>query len=199
MFIDPVIYAIFNIVDDKCYVGQTYNKSKRFKEHLKTLRINKHCNFYLQQAWNKCGESSFIFVTLEILINCNKLTEREQYWTDKLEPEYNIAPIAGSLLGYKHTEEARANMSKAHIGKKQSEETKAKRRILMKGNTFNNGRKQSLEQIEARAKVHRGKITSEETKLKMSLAQKGKQLSDDHKQKLSEAAKKRWQRQLTNV
>jgi group I intron endonuclease len=215
LFIDPAIYAIFNIVNDKCYVGQTYNKLKRFGEHRKTLRAGTHFNVLVQRAWNKYGEDAFIFVTLENLLDCKNLSEREQYWIDQLNPEYNLAPVAGSQLGYKHTEEAKANMSKAHLGHKQSEETKAKRKLIMTGNTFNNGRKQSLEHIEARTKYHRGKITSEETKLKMSLAQKGRKLSEehkrklseakkgktlsnDHKRKLSDAAKKQWERQLTN-
>lgn len=33
-----------------------------------------------------------------------KLLEREQYYLDLLKPKYNILTIAGSSLGYKHTE-----------------------------------------------------------------------------------------------
>jgi hypothetical protein len=35
-----------------------------------------------------------------------------------LKPEYNILPIAGSSLGYKHTEESKAKISKALKGHK---------------------------------------------------------------------------------
>ena len=35
--------------------------------------------------------------------------KREQYYLDLQKPEYNILPTAGSLLGYKHSEETKAN------------------------------------------------------------------------------------------
>jgi len=153
MIIDPVIYAIINIVNDKHYVGQASEKSKRFREHLKTLRGNYHCNVLLQRAYNKYGEDKFIFVVLEKLISCENLVEKEQYWINALNPAYNLAPVAGSQLGYKHTDEARANMSNAHKGKKHhSEEEKKKRSERMKGNKFAAGQKQTKEHIEARAR-----------------------------------------------
>lgn len=204
------IYAIVNVINDKQYVGQTFNKLKRFGEHKKTLRAHTHCNRLLQRAFNKYGEEAFIFVMLEEVKDLEKLTEKEQCWIDTLKPEYNLAPVAGSMLNYKHTDEARQNMSKAHIGKIQhSEEYLKELAYKMKGNKWNVGRKHSLEHIETRAKVirgvpksdeHRAKIAaankgqkrSEETRLKMSLAKRGKKLSDSHKQKLSEAAKRQW-------
>lgn len=153
MIIDPVIYAIINIVNDKHYIGQASDKSKRFKEHLKTLRGNYHCNVLLQRSYLKHGEDKFIFVVLENLISCDKLSEREQYWINILKPEYNLAPVAGSQLGYKHTEEARINMSNAHKGKKQhSEEEKQKRSKRMIGNKYAAGIKHSSDRIANRVK-----------------------------------------------
>lgn len=209
------IYAIFNIIDDKCYVGQTIDHDFRSREHKKQLRGFYHHSLYLQRAWCKYGEENFIFVILEILNDKNKLNEREMYWCEKLKPEYNIAPAGGSMRGYKHTEEARKNMSEAHIGKKHhSEEEKQRRSERMKGNKYNTGRKQSPEEIENRAKHHRGKLVSIETRAKMSaslkgriisdehkkklsIAHTGKQLSNEHKRKLSEAALRQWNNPLT--
>jgi group I intron endonuclease len=50
--------------------------------------------------------------TLEILEYCEPsvLIEREQYYIDLLNPEYNILKIAGSRLGAKHTIEAIAKI-----------------------------------------------------------------------------------------
>ena len=45
---------------------------------------------------------------LEILEYCEKganPVNREQYYLDLLKPEYNILNQAGSLLGFKHSEE----------------------------------------------------------------------------------------------
>jgi hypothetical protein len=64
----------------------------------------------IDRALLKYGFSNF---SLEILEHCKKkeiLLEREQYYLDNLKPEYNIAEIAGSTLGYKHTSESLAKM-----------------------------------------------------------------------------------------
>ena len=115
------IYAIFNIANDKCYVGQAANKQKRWKNHRVALRVNNHNNKHLQAAYNKHGDAAFIYVMLEVCEKHN-LTECEQYWMDALKPEYNKAPAAGSPLGFKHSEETRAKLSAIRKGKKRSEE-----------------------------------------------------------------------------
>lgn len=190
MNLSSVIYAIINIVNDKHYVGQTYNKLKRFGEHLKTLRIGKHCNRLLQRAYYKYGESCFIFLTLE---NCvfENLTIREQYWIDILKPEYNLAPVAGSQLGYRHTEEAKANMSYAHKGQFVSDETRLKHSNRLKGNKFAAGIKQSKERIDARLINIRGVPKTAEHKSKIAAGNRGKYVSEETRRKMSEAAKNR--------
>lgn len=70
----------------------------------------------------------YINFTLEILevVNVDGLTstearsillDKEQYYIDLLEPEYNILKKAGSNLGIKMSSETRAKMSKAKLGK----------------------------------------------------------------------------------
>lgn len=83
------IYKIVNIKNNKIYIGSSKNIENRWKEHTTSLRRNKHINCILQRAWNKYGEDSFEFQTLE---NCSQeqLFEREQYYIDELKPEYNI-------------------------------------------------------------------------------------------------------------
>ena len=39
MLIDPVIYVITNILNDKQYVGQAVIKSKRWKDHKSALNV----------------------------------------------------------------------------------------------------------------------------------------------------------------
>lgn len=45
--------------------------------------------------------------SLEILEYCDRsiVINREQYYLDKYEPEYNILTKAGSSLGFKHSEQ----------------------------------------------------------------------------------------------
>lgn len=51
--------------------------------------------------------------TLDILEYCEKeeLITREQYYIDKLSPSYNILKIAGSSLGFTHSEKTKSIMS----------------------------------------------------------------------------------------
>jgi group I intron endonuclease len=111
----------------------------------------------INRALKKYSHSNFSLEILEYCAKSDVIV-REQYYFDLLNPEYNILQVAGSSLGFKHSletleklsalqtgrvlsEETRAKLSKAHkgkplsekalaklIGRKQSEETKAKMR-----------------------------------------------------------------------
>lgn len=65
-------------------------------------------------------------------MNC---VEREQYYIDLFDPEYNILKTAGSSLGFKHTDEAIDKMRTKGIGRSISQETKNKISDKMMGNT----------------------------------------------------------------
>lgn len=187
-----VIYAIINIVDDNHYVGQTSNKENRWIEHRKSLKAFHHHSLYLQRAWCKHGKDSFIFVVLENVDNTSDLLAREQHWMDLLQPEYNIAKVAGSRLGVRQSDEAREKMRQSHIGK--SWHTEESRRLAserMIGNKYAAGQKHTAERIEARAVLHRGKSKSDEHKEKIAAGNRGKIVSEETRKKMSEAAKNR--------
>lgn len=86
------------------------------------------------RALLKYGYSSF---KLEILEYCEPsvIIEREQYYIDNLNPEYNILKVAGSLFGYKHTS-ASAEEKMSEIAKNRSEETITKLREAASGKTL---------------------------------------------------------------
>lgn len=71
------IYKIINIINNKCYIGQSKDYEKRWKEHKYLLNNNKHDNKHLQNAWNKYGEKNFKIEVIEYVKNYN---EREIYW-----------------------------------------------------------------------------------------------------------------------
>lgn len=124
------IYKILCWSTNKFYIGNSSDIKRRFVEHRKNLRGNKHPNSYLQAAWNKYSELDFSFHILEYCEN-ELLVEREQYYLNttlshKREFGYNFSPTAHSNLGAKFSEQARQNMSKSHIGKTHSNETKSK-------------------------------------------------------------------------
>lgn len=58
---EPGVYLITNTVNGKVYVGSSDNIKRRRREHYSRLKKQTHCNRYLQRAFNKYGESSFIF------------------------------------------------------------------------------------------------------------------------------------------
>ncbi len=101
------IYEIRNIQNGHRYIGGSTNVSSRWNEHKRMLRNGKHHSPYLQRAWLKYGESSFVF---EIICPVNKKVEcipLEQEYIDKLQPEYNIAPKAISPGGFNMTDAIR--------------------------------------------------------------------------------------------
>lgn len=132
------IYEIRNRVSGHRYIGQSANISRRWKEHLKTLRSGNSHQPHLQSAWNKYGPDAFEF---HILGQCGikHLTFFEQAWMDARRPEYNKAPAAGSPLGIKRSLETREKVAAANRGRKQSAETRAKRAVALRGNTHTLG------------------------------------------------------------
>lgn len=120
------VYLISNNVNGKCYVGSTVHLDQRRREHFSRLANNKHINAHLQNAYNKYGREAFDFEILETVdIDDNikdKLLKREQFWIDNLKPEYNVLLVAGSNLGYHHTEETKKKISESTTGVKKSDE-----------------------------------------------------------------------------
>ena len=150
------IYKITNTINNKCYIGSAVNFNKRFSAHKNLLNKNKHTNKHLQASYNLYGSDCFKY---DILCFCSKedLICFEQKYIDLLQPEYNICKVAGSILGYKHSEETKEKMSladkghrnrlgqKGHKGHKHSEETKEKMSSVKKGNQNHLGHKHSEE------------------------------------------------------
>jgi len=147
------IYEIANRLNGKRYIGSAVCFNKRWAEHRSLLGRDSHHSKILQQAWNKYGAQAFVF---RVLLICAKenLLMFEQACFDGLHPEYNISPTAGSLLGYKTSDETKLKLSKSLAGRKRSPEICAK---------IGNG--------------HRGKTISAEARAKISAAKIGKKLS----------------------
>ena len=104
------VYRWTNILNGNSYVGSSVNLAKRFTLYYSLTYLQKQAkNSIICRALLKNGHSNF---SLEILEYCepNVVIEREQYYIDTLEPEYNILKTAGSTLGYKHTEETLAKL-----------------------------------------------------------------------------------------
>lgn len=169
----------------KQYVGSAVNISKRLEQHKNGFRSSRH----LQNAIQKYGIENFKF---EVLEECSPEDNiaTENYFIKLFRPEYNIAPQAGSVLGYKFnakqkakrsamlkgnsykkgcklSEETKAKISASNIGKKRTDETKTKLSIAGTGHRH-------TEKSKAKMSAKRiGKKLSKETKAKMSIARIG--------------------------
>jgi group I intron endonuclease len=108
-----VIYKITNIINNKCYIGSTNSFNQRKMTHLYKLRTNKHANIYLQRAYNKNSEKSFVFT---ILATCpiEYKFKLEQWFLDTQKYDYNILTTAIGVLGRKCSEKTKNKMSKSH-------------------------------------------------------------------------------------
>jgi hypothetical protein len=59
------VYQIVNSVNNKIYIGETTRGEIRWKEHLKSLRGNRHENHKLQADFDKFGEEVFKWSIIE--------------------------------------------------------------------------------------------------------------------------------------
>nr|QJQ35429.1 GIY-YIG endonuclease [Fusarium bactridioides] len=173
------IYKWTNKITNDIYIGQSISLAKRFIRYFNLSYLKNRETLVISRALIKYGYSNF---SLEILEYCDiaNLTEREQYYMDKLNPRYNTLKIAGSSAGHKLSEETKTKISKslkgiyikeksALFGRTHSEETRAI--MSSKKSNENNplfGKTHSLETKELMRQKALGRKHSEETLLKMS-------------------------------
>ncbi len=164
------IYQIKNIVDGKIYVGQSVDVAMRWSQHRSALRLGRHPNRYLTNAWHKYGPDAFVF---EMLLPCDvaDLTKFEQMALDSIPDgqRYNLAACAESAMrGTTASPETRAKQRAAKLGRKQSPETCARRSAGMMGHACppttresisaaNTGKRRTLEQKIALSIAHGGR------------------------------------------
>ena len=218
------IYAIRNTTNDKRYIGSAVNLRHRWNTHRSELRADEdHHNIHLQRAWNLYGEESFEFLVID-KCSIGLLLIREQLHMNLHPDSYNIAPIAGSCLGVKHTPEtraknsaakmgntyrrghkdtleARANMSAAHMGVSHTPERNAKKSANMMGNTYRLGHKDTDETRAKKSVSHMGNtnaaghVPSPESRAKNSAAHKGSKRTPEARANMSAAQTARWARE----
>jgi group I intron endonuclease len=110
------IYRIINKLTGKIYIGSTHDFEERKYQHFNLLKRGKHPAKYLQHSFNKHGIENFLFEIIETVDKVESLLNREQFYLDSLKPYnskigYNTLKIAGTTLGYKHSEEAKKKIA----------------------------------------------------------------------------------------
>lgn len=161
------IYCWTHIESGKKYVGSSVDLYRRFTQYYNIKYITRASkSSSICRALLKYGYSSFSLDILE-LCDTSILIQREQYYIDLLKPEYNILQVAGSLFGYKHTQESLEKMREIALNR--SDETKAKLREKALGRTYKHSEETKIKLRE----IMLGKTghTAQETKQKLKLIQ----------------------------
>ncbi len=80
-----IIYQITNKINGDFYIGKTSKSMvERFNRHFQN---HKNGNTYLYKAMRKYGFHNF---QIEVLEHTELLNEREMYWIETLNPQYNM-------------------------------------------------------------------------------------------------------------
>lgn len=152
------IYKIVNTVNDHFYIGSAVDLGRRKVRHFSELRNQKHNNPRLQAAWNKYGESNFVFTVIEYIENRRDLYTTEDRWLHghvgksycynlgmaAISPMLGLSGELSPTWGYKHTDEAKAKISAAGKGRKVSAEARAKRSAKLKGRIISREQREQI-------------------------------------------------------
>ena len=190
------------------YVGSAVHFGTRWSVHRHHLKAGTHHSHKLQAVWNKYG-GQLVFSKLLICAR-EHVVMYEQLAIDALRPVLNVAPIAGSNLGYRHTEETKARfherkkarrdtpaclagyaakrgvpLSDEHRAKVQAAKIGAKRSDAARASmsAAQIGKKQSAETIEKRVSKLRGKPRPPHVIEAMAAANRGRVVSEEQKAK----------------
>jgi len=130
------IYLIHNNVNGKQYVGSGTDLAKRLATYYFPSRLVD--NRYISNSILKYGHGNFSVVILYVLGNTDisikkDIISKEQKYIDLYLPVLNLNPIAGSSMGFNHSEESKRLMSEFRKGKPLSEKTKKRLSLLFSG------------------------------------------------------------------
>jgi group I intron endonuclease len=102
------VYRWVNKTNGKDYLGSTSNAKSRLSSYFdfKTLSI---FNMPIYKAILKYGHSNFIFEIVEFC-EPGDATQREQFYLDQFDFDYNVLENANSLFGFKHSADTLAKM-----------------------------------------------------------------------------------------
>lgn len=95
------------------YIGQSRDVESRLRWHRYALRKGIHDNSYLLNYYNKYGEETFDWETVEEVEEVERLTEREIFWILELTPRCNHV-IPQSDRSWTHSVETRRKISESH-------------------------------------------------------------------------------------
>lgn len=177
------VYEHWRLDRDECFYvgkgrgGRAYKMRDRNRFHTAIVQKLQREGYAVEVKIVACGLTEEEAFKLE--------RERIAFWKEANADLANATYGGEGVTGLKMSEEARAKMRAAKLGKKQTPEQIEKRIAPLRG------RRQPEKAIKQSAEKRRGRKLSEEHKAKLSKAHTGKTVSDSARKSLSEANKGR--------
>ncbi len=131
------VYAIINSSNGKIYIGSAACLSRRWATHRSYLSKKRHHSRELQKDFDLCPEN-FQICLIEDIQKTEILRSREKFWMDfyrSYDPRfgYNKQSLAGSNLGFRHTQATKDKVSSSNSGKKRTPEQNARQSARQMG------------------------------------------------------------------
>jgi group I intron endonuclease len=156
------VYIITCLINNKHYIGYSKNITGRLNTHKSYLRLNKHPNAHLQDAFNLYGRDNFTFESLEYYPE-DQMASFENWWCNMLNTHSNQFGFNLLLTNpndeRKYSEESKRKMSETRKGKN-----------LTGKNNPSFGRKMTIEQNEANRLRSIGRKNSTASKERVAVA-----------------------------
>lgn len=137
-----VVYKAENEETGKYYIGASTKKDRRYKDHLRDLKNNEHCNSRFQNAYNE--NSNFIFKSAEIEDDKFAFDLERIIIKECLDDPDCLNLLGGSrpaMLGKKHTEESIERMKESQKIAQNKPENILKKKQFMTGKKIGLGYK----------------------------------------------------------
>jgi len=109
------IYMWENLTNGKKYIGSAVNLRNRFIQYYSIKYLERYNYMGICRPLLKYEHENFALAILEYC-EPEKCLEREDFYLSSLQHKYNILEKAGSLLGYKHSQESKTKISEAKKG-----------------------------------------------------------------------------------
>nr|ATI20483.1 GIY-YIG endonuclease [Juglanconis juglandina] len=113
------VYQWVSKINGKTYIGSSVDLYNRLRCYFNPDWLELETTRSKSMIYRSLLKNRYSNFSLNILEYCTplKAIEREQYYLDLLNPEYNILKKAGSLLGFKHSEETIAKMKAGSLNR----------------------------------------------------------------------------------
>ena len=137
------IYAFFNKLNSKIYIGKTKNLSARYKQH---IYFSNKSNFAIHKAIKKYGKDNFEYIVLDYHENENIIYQLEEYYIKLFASNINGYNLNSGGLKPKHSKESKIKISNKRKGFKFKQESILKMKKTHKENPNYSSRRLTLDQ-----------------------------------------------------